>query len=795
MKIKLKNFRCHADLEIEFKDEGLTKLTGLNGTGKSTIFEAIHFAFYGTIRNPYPINAPKTGTGSKTSVELDFFGFNIVRTCRPNRLLVTCDDGVTHEDLEAQEIINQHVMNETEFLASSYIKFKAGQTLLAMTPTDQVNFVKNIAFDATSNIQLKEKIKELVRDTNEDLVKERSSLEFVERQLVELLREEGGSLLEVTKNPLRIDEQSFAKQGETLSTVISSLKKKRAETQSQIDELESEKVRNRESIERKRKLELEIESLKLNLVEKGTVVSSEELEGCEREIEELSRKRDVILARQVYLEQEQLFDEEVQEYFDSVREKVEDVQERQVSEEEYVEMVEAQKEHDEFERKKNKYSGVVRDFGKMFPGVKMERSEDVGDVRAVGEKILEYLRTNCSRILQCPSCSTFLSLESGKLVESEGEVGEEGREGSDVFDKWITILSEFENEMGGEEFEDFSEQIGDYIINKQKMEELNLILKERTLPMHLVQKSKKIEHLGEGVEDESDEGDRPEGGESPEDEQDLPSLISTIKERETFLESQWNKKSSISNLETVLANKRGMLKKLSESLGTNSDATVANLEKFLKDLAVQLEDAMNKHQEHSHTRYALSQYKAYPKHVESVKKLEEKKRELRKSVGLKEAKYNALIILREKSNLAEILALETVVNTINEYASQFLNIMFPDEPMVVRIEQFRENKSGKKDVKCQLFVSVLFRGKTYDSIDQLSGGERQKTELSFELAVNSLMNSKFLMLDECLNSLDPEVNTIITQTLSEYAREYHKSIICVAHESVEGLFDDVCWLK
>ena len=44
--IRLLNFRQHADTSIEF-DSGLTGIVGANGTGKSTILEAIAWALYG----------------------------------------------------------------------------------------------------------------------------------------------------------------------------------------------------------------------------------------------------------------------------------------------------------------------------------------------------------------------------------------------------------------------------------------------------------------------------------------------------------------------------------------------------------------------------------------------------------------------------------------------------------------------------------------------------------------------------------------------------------------------------
>jgi len=45
-KLTLKNFRTHRKLEIDFKS-GITGIVGNNGTGKSSIVEAIIFLFTG----------------------------------------------------------------------------------------------------------------------------------------------------------------------------------------------------------------------------------------------------------------------------------------------------------------------------------------------------------------------------------------------------------------------------------------------------------------------------------------------------------------------------------------------------------------------------------------------------------------------------------------------------------------------------------------------------------------------------------------------------------------------------
>ena len=44
--ISLNNIKCHRDTELDFVD-GINVLSGVNGVGKSTIFEAVGYALFG----------------------------------------------------------------------------------------------------------------------------------------------------------------------------------------------------------------------------------------------------------------------------------------------------------------------------------------------------------------------------------------------------------------------------------------------------------------------------------------------------------------------------------------------------------------------------------------------------------------------------------------------------------------------------------------------------------------------------------------------------------------------------
>src|SRR5918993_2513298 len=72
--LRLCNFRQHADSYITF-DGGLTGIIGANGSGKTTILEAIAWALYGQDAargKKETIRSLRAGPNAKVRVELDF---------------------------------------------------------------------------------------------------------------------------------------------------------------------------------------------------------------------------------------------------------------------------------------------------------------------------------------------------------------------------------------------------------------------------------------------------------------------------------------------------------------------------------------------------------------------------------------------------------------------------------------------------------------------------------------------------------------------------------------------------
>ena len=133
MKIKLKNFRFHEDSTFEIPDSGFVLLTGDSGKGKTTILNAITYAFYSHIRVPYTHD--KTTCRVDLEYKKDGRTVHISRSSHPNTLSVTYKKG-EYEDDAAQGVIDQILgINYDVYMASSYIVQQTYRSVLFMTPT------------------------------------------------------------------------------------------------------------------------------------------------------------------------------------------------------------------------------------------------------------------------------------------------------------------------------------------------------------------------------------------------------------------------------------------------------------------------------------------------------------------------------------------------------------------------------------------------------------------------------------------------------------------------------------
>ena len=167
-----------------------------------------------------------------------------------------------------------------------------------------------------------------------------------------------------------------------------------------------------------------------------------------------------------------------------------------------------------------------------------------------------------------------------------------------------------------------------------------------------------------------------------------------------------------------------------------------------------------------------------------MKRVLEKKREV--LVDLQ----NKIINLQKFKQMAidaECSIMQQTVDSMNGSLADILLMMF-DEPITVTISLYKTVKTTQK-VKPVVNVAIFYKGCEYDSVLQLSGGEGDRISLGITLAFNMVTGCPILLLDETLASLDGNIRESCLKAIREFT--IGKTVMCIAHNDVEGLYDQV----
>jgi exonuclease SbcC len=187
--ICLKNFRKFKDCFIEFPD-GVTGVIGLNGVGKSTVFEAVAWTLYGPVAARTSTNQIKREGATSSDpcrVELEFIfdenTYHVVREMSGKNLLAS-GSVIVNGKLAANgaEVLSKYIqkklgMDWKSFYTSIFAKQKELNTLSSMNPSERRQLIlRMLGINAVDDI-----ISEIRSDTKE----KKNLIEKLENDLVD----------------------------------------------------------------------------------------------------------------------------------------------------------------------------------------------------------------------------------------------------------------------------------------------------------------------------------------------------------------------------------------------------------------------------------------------------------------------------------------------------------------------------------------------------------------------------------------------------------------------------------
>jgi len=175
---------------------------------------------------------------------------------------------------------------------------------------------------------------------------------------------------------------------------------------------------------------------------------------------------------------------------------------------------------------------------------------------------------------------------------------------------------------------------------------------------------------------------------------------------------------------------------------------------------------------------------------EISKLLNEKKKLvlLREEVVQLENKVVGLSKIKMVAKELEHKRIISTLQTIGDFTNDVLCMLF-DEPIKIDFDVFKTSKTSKT-TKPSINYKILYKGHEIDSIDQMSGGEADRVSLAVSCALFKFSNFPFLILDEFASSLDLNNKEASISGLKTFLGTVEsKSILCISHDTVEGMYD------
>ena len=789
MKLTLKNFRAHQSKTFDISDKGLVLISGKSGCGKTTLLNAIIYALYGNIRRPYTHNE------YTCSVVIDSRDIFIKRSSKPNRLVVKYRNK-SYEDKEAQAIVDSIFGYEDKFMMSSYIVQNINSSVLSLAPTEQENFIEKLTFDNENCSTVEEIVKRNIKTRTQQRDEYQNSFNVAEGIYKNILKKHNALKLTVSNS-----DKDYVVSKDEINDINNIIKKTENEldivlqaiqnNHSFLNELYLQKKKYNERNTRKNFLEISIKELQ-NHLDKYDMTIIDTNKNIEQNLHELSEQIRKLENFEKYTTEKNILDENIKIYFDELQNEKETIESKMKNEnipsdihEQIAKLENLNFTSEESVKNAKKILQIRDEVSKKYCNGQ-GRNMGVKNVRKMIENKKKELAhiLSISKVYKCPECDSNLFLENNKLHKhikeqtADNIIGDVEVHLKDIdnylcdvglLEKNTTKITDSEKDI----LQNLKSKIIQYSSNKNVFDTICLKLEKHEIPYSLNVVREKLDKTYVDIKDY-----KPPDNDIRKIFEDKSILYNANKhivdEINKYNTEHYQKCKELENIQIDELN----IVKIDSDI-TNFGNEIQGQTSQIDKLQTLLKNSKEK----------LETLNSALKFQESLQELDENFRLLTESSKLlKEAneRLASAVELEYLTKIAKLCSVEKMLDNINKQANLYLKDMFND-PIQIRIVNVKQFKTVSE--KFRFNIVVEYKGFNYDSLDQLSGGERQRCNLAFLLAVNDVVGSPILMLDECLNNLDVELNMEIITYLKELCRS--KLILVVSHESIAGLFDSV----
>jgi len=749
MKITISGFRCHADLEIEFKD-GVTLIQGTSGVGKSTIFEAVYWCLYGSLRNIYhPLHPNK-----KCSVTITTPNTTITRTTKPASLVIEYQGQTYHE----QEVINRLFGTKDVWLSNSYLSQGSRCHWLDINADERLNTIEYIVYsDQTPDVYL-ERATTHANTVNEQVASKLASYEFKSKVFQE----------QKPYDPKDVIDNYTDKELQ-LSNKKQELKAKRLQLQQQTLNLG--------------KLELLKQELKSNLEERSNLqpVSSETILVLEEQIKEYQRLQVTI---QEYQKHNQLYEQAKKQYqlldpsnlIESLS-KIPNINEIHKQEVEYQMQLKREQEIQalklqltepdvsiETQKRINQQISVQEQYN-IYRQLLDQEQELVKHTTKLPEASLERLNQLKSKVsgqgyhqaLDCPVCHSKLELAGKCLIIFNHPSPEEIKSAQEEIQA-LTASIQLQQQLTNLRAKLNPCPEVAYNIPALKQQ---LYIVQKLLPLLQYNKIDAPIISSKILQAYINFKNLPEAKIIPE----LPNI------NVTQVRDSINKMHSTNQKIKQLDLRKQQLNTEITNLEFNIDTTLPLSIQALEQELETLDQDLKRYQ------YATKMHKEYQVLLQEYETLQAKAQE--------HFIANQLVSIIEHTEYA---LLEDTINLFNQCLSEVTASLF-DEPITVKLELW---KTSNKRTKPNIHLQISYKGIETNNCSGLSGGENTRLSLALMIAFWIVHPSPFIMIDESLSSINHQLRD---QAIASFKRFIPVPVLIILHEtSSEGLFNHVLQL-
>lgn len=261
-------------------------------------------------------------------------------------------------------------------------------------------------------------------------------------------------------------------------------------------------------------------------------------------------------------------------------------------------------------------------------------------------------------------------------------------------------------------------------------------------------------------------------------------------------------KGNINDIINTLANKKAEIdekkRKVDDFIKNPTYMSKEDIEKEIKKILIEI-DSNNR--ELYTIKSKIKEFENYHESIERNKAIEviinEKEKELdnrtskikeiKDKITYQQNKIASLKRLKEISDFAALSATEMIINHININAQYYLDKLFSDDGTTIKIKNHKLTKKGEERAK--ISIDVFHKGKIAKSINSLSGGEKSRACLAFQLALADIYKTKFLMIDEGFSGLSDIDKEICMEILQDVSKD--RLVVVIEHNVSEAMFDSV----